>query len=502
MKRLITILMFSVFATLAGVTSCTHKPKIVPAPFSDGNYPSDVAKIIINKCTYSGCHNAASYKFAAGLRLDTWQYLFEGSQTGAEVVAFSPQFSPLLYYCNAHDSLDVSATYPGHLDTALTLAEYNVLKNWITSGAPDKNGSLPFPTLSPDTRQKIYLTIQGCDLIAVIDAKSKLIMRYIHIGDALNKSPHDVEISADGMYAYVPYFGGSIVQKIDVRADTVISSANVGAAVAGGSGGAWSILTLSPLDTAFIVSGWTGNGCVVAVNTANMAINQRKSADALNGLTSFFPYPHGLAANATFDTFIATLNTNIIKYTFSSSGAFTKIKNIPASGQPHQVEMTPDNSKYFVTCPDTSGATNYVRVYDYHTDTLMKAIPVGAVPQEMEVSPSKNYLLVACKEDGSNPTPGSRGSVYVIDYNTLAVVKVLYGDFYQPHDLTVDEQDGLIFIPSENANPSGPAPHHATACNGRPGWYTVYDLNTLLPADNKRYDTPTDPYAISTRFKP
>jgi DNA-binding beta-propeller fold protein YncE len=460
MKRLITIIILSVLTAIAGITSCTHKTKVLPAPFSDGNYPADVAQIIINKCTYSGCHNAASYKFAAGLRLDTWQHMFEGSQTGAEVVAFSPRFSPLLYYCNAHEPADVSATYTGHLDTPLTLAEYNVLKSWIASGAPDKNGNIPFPTPSPDTRQKIYLTIQGCNLIAVIDAKSKLIMRYIHIGDALNKSPHDVEISADGMYAYVPFFGGNIVQKIDVHADTVIGSVNVASVVAGGSGGAWSIITLSPLDTAFIVSGWTGNGSVVAVNTATMTINQRKSADAINGVTSFFPYPHGLAANARFDTFITTLANGLLKYTFGAGGGFSAVKNIPASGQPHQIEMTPDGSKYFVTCPDTSGPTNFVRVYDYRTDTLIKAIQVGAKPQEMDLSPAKNYVLVACTEDNTNPTPNSKGSVYVIDYNTLAIVKVLYGDFYQPHDLTVDEQDGLIFIPSENANPSGPAPHH------------------------------------------
>ena len=152
MKRLITIIILSVLIAIAGITSCTHKTKVLPAPFSDGNYPADVAQIIINKCTYSGCHNAASYKFAAGLRLDTWQHMFEGSQTGAEVVAFSAQFSPLLYYCNAHDAADVSATYPGHLDTPLTLAEYNVLKSWIAAGAPDKNGNVPFPTPVPDNR--------------------------------------------------------------------------------------------------------------------------------------------------------------------------------------------------------------------------------------------------------------------------------------------------------------------------------------------------------------
>ena len=103
-------------------------------------------------------------------------------------------------------------------------------------------------------------------------------------------------------------------------------------------------------------------------------------------------------------------------------------------------------------------------------------------------------------EDAANPNPGNRGSVYVIDMNTFSVVKIIYGDFYQPHDLCVDEQDGLVYIASTNSNPSGPAPHHVTACGGRPGWYSVYDLNTLKPADTRRYEVTVFPYAISPRF--
>jgi len=118
----------------------------------------------------------------------------------------------------------------------------------------------------------------------------------------------------------------------------------------------------------------------------------------------------------------------------------------------------------------------------------------------MALSESKQYLFVVCMEDGANTTPNARGSVYIIDYNTDKVVKILYGDFYQPHDIAIDETDGLLFINSTNQNPSGPAPHHVSACGGRDGWYTIYDLNTLLP-DGKRYEAGVFPYAISARFK-
>jgi DNA-binding beta-propeller fold protein YncE len=324
-------------------------------------------------------------------------------------------------------------------------------------------------------------------------------MRYIPIGSFSDLSPHDVAITSDGKLGYVPFFNGSVAQKIDLLADTVTGSVNLGSVAKGGSGGGWSIITLSPQDTAFLVSGWSPDGYVVCVSTEAMQINRRKSVDQLTGGTDQFPYPHGVAANKTFDTFYATLLNGIQKYTFDNTGVPTLFPVIAASGNPHQIQFSPDGSKYFVTCPD-SFSLSYVRVYDAHNDTLIKAILVGAFPQEMDVSPSRNYLFVACMTDQDNPQPGREGSIYVIDMSSLAIVNKLYGDFWEPHDVTVDEQDGIIVIPSRNQG-TGLPPHHATVCRGNPGWYSVYNLNTLQPESNKRYEVTVDPYSIATRFK-
>jgi YVTN family beta-propeller protein len=510
MKRILVFILAVVSVTIVFITSCVHKPQVAAVPV-DGNYPAAVANIIINKCTYAGCHNQASYQNAAGILLDTWEHMFNGGVSGAQVIAYSTQFSPLLYYTNVDSTLGVVAKDPGHLDTPLTHDEYMTLYNWIAAGAPDKNGNVPFAS-NAATRQKIYLTNQGCDLVAVIDTKSRVVMRYIPVGmnPAQIESPHDIEVSSDGMYAYVPMFNGDYVQKIDALRDTVVASVNVASVALGHSGGAWSIIDLSPNDTSFLVSGWVQNGYVVAVNTSAMTINPHLSIDAVSGGTTDFAYPHGIESNATFDTFFATLQYgNVVnKYTFNGGyhKKYVSVDGKPANistptdsatPNPHQIIMSPDHSRYFVTCQ----STNEVRVIDAFADTVIAAIPVGTFPQEMDLSPTKGYLFVACMEDAANPQPGRHGSVYVIDYNTYAVVKILYGDFYQPHDVTVDEQDGLVFIPSRNANPNGPAPHHTSACGGRDGWYSVYDLNTLAPADNNRYEVTVDPYSSAVRFK-
>ena len=501
MKRVLLFITIAAFVAVICVSSCKHTAHVIPA---DGNFPDSIASILITKCTNAGCHNQASYLNAGELRLDSWDNLFLGGVSGAVVVAYSTRYSPLLYYVCPDAALGTQVSDPGHLPAPLSTAEYHTLANWIAKGAPDKNGNIPFAT-NPDTRQKIYLSISGCNYVAVIDAKSRQVMREIPVGSQLSGNIHDVEVSGDGKYAYVSFYNGTWMQKIDTRSDTVAGYVDLSAVATAGQAG-WSILSLSPQDTAISVSGYYNNS-IVTVNTANMTINQSMSVDALNTGSSPLQFPHGIATNAFFDTFLVTLQlgNTVEKIHFkhpglwfkqiSLNGAAAGTDSTGTSPNPHQIEMAPDYSKYFVTCQNS----NEVRVMDAYRDTLIKVIPVGTKPQEMAVSKSKHYLFVVCMEDAANTRPGARGSVYVIDYNTMQIITILYGDFYQPHDVAIDELDGLVYICSTNSNPSGPAPHHVPACAGRAGWFTVYDLNTLQ-MENKRYEVDVFPYAISARF--
>ena len=68
--------------------------------FKESGYPQDVDAIITAKCSISGCHNDKSKAAAAGLSLETWDKLFEGSRGGAVVIPFRSDFSTLYYYIN------------------------------------------------------------------------------------------------------------------------------------------------------------------------------------------------------------------------------------------------------------------------------------------------------------------------------------------------------------------------------------------------------------------
>ena len=488
---------------LLAVTACTHKPYVAPV-VPDGNYPAAVAKILVAKCAVSGCHNASSYSNAGGLRLDSWDELFNGGKNGAEVVPFSPAYSPLLYFVNTDSTLGTVArpTMP-YSTTAmpqspLSKEEYQTLVSWIADGAPDKNGNIAFSTNAAN-RQKIYITQQGCDLMAVVDAEKHVIMRYIPIGTVSSQieSPHCTRASSDGRYLYTSFLNGRYVQKIDMQSDALVSSVNISSVQ---PNGAWNILYIAPADTALLVSSWTGDGVLAYVNPLLMSVVPAKTFPGL-------VYPHGITSDVLFDTFYVTAQFGNVVYKLSANGMYYKQLSLngatPATStdtagngpNPHEIMMVPDRSRYFVTCQ----GTNEVVVMDAHADTVIKRIPVGTFPQEMALSTAEPYIFVTCMED-ANPNPGMKGSVYAINYNNYETHPI-YGDFYQPHAITVDDRNGQFYVVSTNANPSGPAPHHATACGGRAGWYSIYNTRTLQPFNGRRYQLSVMPYSAATRFR-
>lgn len=486
-------------STAITFSSCKHDPPVMPAKEIDPaatQYPLEVANIIVKKCATAGCHNEASYTGAGGLRLDDWQYMFEGGNNGAVAVAYSPENSSLLYFLNPgpYDNISVKPTMPYNQEP-LSEPEYNVVKNWIANGAPDKNGNIPFGS-DAATRQKAYLAQQGCDLVGVIDAEKKVIMRYIKTGQApaTIESPHNVQTDGKGEYAYVCFIAGTLIQKIDMRTDKVVGQADLSLI---NDGLKFNTIQVSEAGDKLITSQLAPNGGLVLINTSDMKLVAN---------LALLESPHGIAANRTFDTFYVTGQNGNTIYKVVQGAAPVRISidgNPPVtqSGMttpnPHEIIMTPDYSKYFLTCQNT----NEIRVMDRLKDSLLKTIPVGKKPQELAISKTQPYLFVTCIEDISQVSSLFRGSVYVINYNTLEIVKRIDGKFFQPHGVAVDDRNGTFYIASRNTLSDGPAPHHTSDCGGRNGYYQVYDLNTLQPLNGRTYEVTPDPYSINMRFK-
>lgn len=470
--------------------SCKHEiPKVTPA--TDNNFPPEIANILVNKCATAGCHNDVSYVGCGDLRLDAWDEVFKGSSNGSVVIPYSPENSSLLFFTNVDPNLGPTAlpvmpydpTNPnvGH---PLTTDEYITLRDWIAKGAPDKNGNIAFSG-NPQTRQKIYITMQGCDQVAVVDAASRLVMRYISVGadQAKIEVPHCVRTDLQGRYAYVSFLDGDVIQKIDMNTDSVIAAANVGP-------GYWNIVQVSPDGTQLLTTDWESVGKAVLIDAQTMQVYP-------TGTVTNLLQPHGIACNPDHTFFVTSESKNVI-YKISFTAPFIKEVKIGNLGGDslitHDIVMLPDYSKYFVTCR----ASNEVRVIDANADTVIKVIPVGQYPQEVVVSKTRPYVFVSCMED-NGAAPGFRGCVYAINYITYEKTRI-DGPFYQPHGVAVDDANGVLYIVSANISQDGPPPHHVSGCGGKNGYYNTYDLNTFqkLPTRN---EVTVAPYSADVRFK-
>jgi len=491
-------------------TSCEHKPFPVPSVSGNdayGNYPPEVGKIIVQRCA-EGCHDNANYKNNASLRLDTWEHMFEGANNGAVVVAYQPKFSSLINFINTDSTNGDPISYPTmpfnenppYNRPPLTKDEYKTIRNWIAAGAPDKNGNIPFAS-HPESRQKVYMTMQGCNLLAVIDGESKLIMRYINLGAGNDYLPHAVHVDPAGQYVYVSFASGNNMQKISTTTDQIVSTINLNPGISSSNPAAygWNAFHISDDGSQVVVSDLSIGKLVSFKTDASEAYPVITPLHAL----------HGIASTPSFDTFyVSSQYGNVIykiwkgDYTlFTLDGQSPKFTSDSTSTpDPHEVYMVPgDTTKYFVSCQ----STNKVLLVDAITNKVLTSIPVGIKPQEFAVSKSRHLLFVTCMEDISQTGPSWRGSVYAIDYlNPYAAPIRIDGTFFQPHGITVDDQNGVIYIPSRNVNPNGPAPHHTSSCGGRNGYYQLYDLNTLKPLLNDRhFEATPDAYSCEVRFK-
>ncbi|MEY2899496.1 MAG: hypothetical protein RL138_1549 [Bacteroidota bacterium] len=462
----------------------------------DGGYPVPVAQIILTKCALSGCHNAQDKDLAAGLDLSTWQACFQGTEDFESVVI--PHYtmeSHVFMHCNTFADLgeQLSPRMP-KTGAALSREELKILDNWIMQGAPDKFGRLPFS--DKPNRSKIYVTNQGCDRVAVIDANSRLLMRYVSVGTSSGvEGPHKVSVSRDSRYVYVLLNNDGVLHKIDATTDEIIGSASFGA-------GNWVNFIISKDGSRAFVLDSENDGRVVVVNLNTMIDEKYYSG------TGLFVLPHGMSLSP----------DEHYLYVLPSGGNFVYKMDVTDPLQPqlpqqiclvpgsqasfsaadnlnfHEIVFSPDGSKYFVN----TQLKNDVRVYNAKNDSLLSIIPTAIYPQEFAFSKRFPYLFVSCISDSTCTSNACLGAITVIDYNSLQVVKHIKEGFYQPHGLVVDDANHRLFVASRNLDLKGPPPHHTAACAGRNGFISSVNLDNLSVEDY-HVDLSVDPYSVDIR---
>lgn len=454
--------------------------------YSGAGFPQEIGEIIIKKCATAGCHNDVSRKAAAGVSLISWDRMFEGSVSGAIVIPYRPDLSTFIYYVNSYSEfgdIQLKPKMPFN-SKALSYEEVKILFDWIKEGAPNINGKIRFA--ENVGRKKFYVSNQGCDIVTTFDAQTMLASRATNVGKIPGyvEAPHFIKVSPDNQFWYVSFLAAGVFQKYRVSDNTLVGEANIGF-------GSWNTFALTSDGQYAYVVDWAGNGRIKKVKTDSMIVK-----NTIAGLT----WSHGIAINQTDDTLYVT--SQIGNYIFKMPADFSQyeeivldnsgIPNNSSALDPHEVLFSPDYSRYYVSCQES----NDIKVLDAANDNLLATIPVGIFPQEMAISKSRNYLFVSCMEDLTVSEPSRRGSIYIIDCRTNAVVTSLYSG-HQPHGVMVDEENGRVYITNRNVSMGGSAPHHAPLCSGRNGNVTAIDLKTLKMIPGYRAEVSVDPYGYA-----
>jgi YVTN family beta-propeller protein len=501
MRKIIALASIALLITFAFVyTGCRRDVPVIDNKAA--NYPDAVGNIILTKCAVSGCHNAQSKDAAAGLDLTTWNTMMDGDRNGAVCIPYAADFSTMFLFTNTYSDFGamVTPTMPNGSDP-LTRDQVRTIRDWINAGAPNAQG---FVKWSDDPfRKKYYVTIQGCDKVCSIDEATGLQMRYIPVGATSTvESPHAVRISPDGQYWYCCFSNSAMyLEKHRTSDDAFVGRILLGPTDSAAIG-FWNTFAITPDSHYAYVVDWEANGRIARVDLQTMQWLQTYQGSQL------FVYPHGSMVSADGNTlYLIPTQGNFIYKVDISLPQFPSVDQIIINGDafvntqahtedPHEMIFSPDGTKYFVTC----SWSNCVRVMDAATDQLLATIPIGVYPQEISLSPDPNtpYAYVTCMEDNVTYGPSNRGSVFIFNWQTNAVVGSV-NTGWQPHGIAVDDDKKQVFVANRNVAPGGPAPHHSTSCVGRNGYFTLIDMNTQHLITGSKTELIVDPYGAVYR---
>jgi DNA-binding beta-propeller fold protein YncE len=453
-------------------------------------YPKSVGEIIVNRCATAGCHNSISKDACVGLDLSSWGKLFEGGRNNSSVIPYRPDQSFLLFSVNTFSDIapELKPTMPVGREH-LSRKEVEILRNWIAEGSPNNTGYIKW--LDNPKRKKVYVVNQGCDLLTVFDAQSKLMIRCVDVGNGpATEAPHDMFVSPDGKYIYISFYANSIFQKFRTSDDVKVAELNL-------LTNSWHSMSISGDSKYALLSHLEGDGKVALIDLTTMTLKIMYQGSSL------FVYPHGNALNYNATTAYITCQQGNFIYKLDITDPMNPdIREIPLNPgdvpnvngiyKPYSVAYSPDYSKYYVTCQ----GTNELRIFASKNDSLLQVVNTSGVPQMMSFSEKNSTVYVPCMADSSNLI--SKSSVNCIDLNSNKLIATI-NTGNQPRSCVVDDENNTVWVANRNISGVGWAPHHTTACAGRNGYVTIIDQGTFKLVDNWKCEVSVDPYHVTMR---
>lgn len=406
----------------------TQESVVTPTPIDYENistivYSQHVQPLLTQTCATTGCHTTTTK--AAGLCLNSWDDLLKGSRYGEVLIPFEPERSLLTLL---FDGTTLRRAHPALAGRGLSSVEVRFLKRWVSEGARNDNGEMPFMHRS----RKLYCPNQADDNVAVIDPDNGVVMKYIPVGiSPANDAPHFVVTGQH--FWYVSLIGTGQVWKFDLHADTLVGKGTVQ--------GAPALLSLTPDGNKLYVSQFmtSSTNRVTVINTATMAVIKT---------INVWTMPHGMRMNhAGTRLYVANMmsdNISVIDVARDSVVATIPVAYDaspfgPTKYMPMEVAVSPDDAVFMVTCSEW----DEVRMFDAVTNTLVDSFRVGSQPWHLQFTPDGQFCYVTNRL-------GNSVSVIHIPMRHVMSTIASASTFAYPHGVDISADGQYVFVSNEN----------------------------------------------------
>lgn len=466
MKNLIiSYINFLIFITL--FISCSEENIIEDPPFIDEKFNGfesrQVAEILVNNCATSGCH--AGTNPAGNLSIKDYNSLLKGvinphsghntEFEGEVVIPFNSEKS-LLYQMIKRNVIPISP----HENIELSDSLKDIIKQWIDNGAKNYSGTIPFQNPS----YRVFVCNQSSDVVSVIDGDNKVVSRIVDVSVTSNNidAPHMIKEYGD--YYYVSLISAGKLLKIRKSDNQIIASAS-------GIEKAGMIKITSDGSIAFVSRSSTSPSIynsVYAVRLSDMSIEQE-----INLPVTGVPHAISLTPNDSL-LFVANLTKDRISKVNAVTYEFIDDIVLPGGTEPMQSACSPDGNFLYIS----ARGTNKLLVLDTSNDSLLTSIDVGTMPMHIAISPDGNRIYVATM---GNHSLGEHGSVEVIvkSGNSWSKLTTINDHrFSMPHGCDISSDGKYLFVSSRNTSGMF-QPKFKVTGEGNNGNLAIIDTETL-----------------------
>ncbi len=360
--------------------------------------------------------------FPEGLQMDSWSNLIKGWQRGEVVIPF-----------DADNSLLVELTTKLDNTEELSPDKLNLLIRWITEGAPNDEGEIPYA----NSTNLLYVCNQDEASISIIDTDAKLVIRTVDLtklglGLPINSNPHHVAVEPDGSSWYVSLLGQDKVLKFN-RENEFVAEASISIPA---------LLAAHPDNGLLYVSRFpqAAGGDEPLIGVIERATMQVQDDIVVQ------PTPHAIAVDGSGEfVYTCSISSNLVVPINAAAGeAEAQFVNLGPARGPIQLAVSPDDQVLAVSA-QISNEMFIIDVSDPGNRTISKSIPVNATPWHPVFSP-----------DGGTVYVGNQGA------NTISAVAVASGNvtvmgngsgddgIAQPHGIAITGDGSFVFVSNRN----------------------------------------------------